>query len=174
MPDWRKFPGFISGGRRKLLGGLAALGGLAVLGQTGVARAQTSRSGNTALRFPGDPPENFIVYQLDKADEDYQKHVLGSVGAMLRKYGDNIKIVVTAFGPGIHILLKKPQRPVPQFIRDTVTSLNDYGVEFHACGNTLQTLGLTAKDTLPLAKYVDVGAADLMELQKRGYAYVSW
>lgn len=174
MPNWRKFPDLISGGRRKLLGGLAAVGGIAVLGASRAASAQNGSSTDDDLHFPGDAAQNHIVYQLDKSDEEYQQHVLGSVGAVLRKYGDNIKIVVTAFGPGIHVLLKKPLRPVPKSIHDTVLSLNDYGVEFHACGNTLSTLHLTAKDILPFAKYVDVGAADLMELQKRGYAYISW
>ncbi|MHB8454206.1 MAG: DsrE family protein [Acidiferrobacterales bacterium] len=174
MANWYKFPDFMSGKRRKLLGSLAAVSGLAVMGQAPVANAQTAGSADKELRFPGDPPENFLVYQFNKADDAYQKHVLFSAGAVLRKYGDNIKIVITAFGPGIHILLKKPQRPVSKIVHDTVSSLNDYGVEFHACGNTLTTLKLTRKDIVPFAKYVDVGAADLMELQKHGYAYVSW
>ena len=59
-------------------------------------------------------------------------------------------------------------------IREKVASLSVYGVEFHACGNTLTALGLTAKDTLPFARYVEVGAADLMELQQQGYAYLNW
>ena len=126
------------------------------------------------LRFPGDPPENFVVYQFDKADAEYHQHVIFSVGAMLRKYGDNIKIVVTAFGPGIHILLKKPRRPVTAEIREKIMSLSHYGVGFHACGNTLTALELTEKDILPFATYVDVGAADLMELQQKGYSYISW
>ncbi len=173
MPNWRKLPDFVSNGRRKLLGGLAA-GGFAALAGVRAASADDKSSAGDDLHFPGDNPQHLIVYQLDKADEDYQQHVLGSVAAVLKKYGDDIKIVVTAFGPGIHVLLKKPLRPVPKSIRDQVLSLNDYGVEFHACGNTLGTLHLGAGDILSFAKYVDVGAADLMELQKRGYAYISW
>lgn len=126
------------------------------------------------LHFPGDPPAHKLVYQLNKADEEYQKHILFSVGAMLRKYGDNIHIVVVAIGPGIHILAKQPERPVSQEIKERVSSLSQYGVEFHACGNTMKTLEWTMNDMLPFAKYVEVGAADLMELQEQGYAYISW
>lgn len=160
-------PATVNAVRRKLLAGLAA-GGLLAL----PARAQEKDA--ESLRFPGDPPENLVVYQFNKADADYHDHVIFSVGAMLRQYGDNIKIVVTAIGPGIHILLKQPKRPVSETIREKVASLADYGVEFHACGNTLKSLNMTEKDLLPFAKLVEVGASDLMELQKKGYAYISW
>ena len=54
------------------------------------------------LVFPGDPPAHKVVYQFNSADWGYQEHVLFSVSAMLRKYGDNIHIVIVAIGPGIH------------------------------------------------------------------------
>jgi hypothetical protein len=126
------------------------------------------------LRFPGDEPEHKVVYQFNKADEAYQKSVLFSVGAMLRKYGDNIRIVVVGIGPGIHILAKNPGRPVSETIKQRVSSLSQYGVEFHACGNTMKSLHWEEKDILPLATIVEVGASDLMELQEQGYAYISW
>ncbi len=126
------------------------------------------------LIFPGDEPAHKVVYQFNKADEAYQKAVLFSVGAMLRKYGDNIRIVVVAIGPGIHILAKNPKRPVPEEIRQRVSSLAQYGVEFHACGNTMKALKWTDDDLLPFAQRVEVGAAALMELQEQGYAYISW
>lgn len=126
------------------------------------------------LRFPGDPPEHKVVYQFNKADEAYQQAVLFSVGAMLRQWGDNVSIVVVGIGPGIHILGKTPGRPVSEEIRQRVTSLSQYGVEFHACGNTMKALHWEEKDMLPFAKIVEVGASDLMELQEQGYAYLSW
>lgn len=161
-------------GRRKLMQGLIAIGGSAVLAASAQEKSAADIKPAGGARFPGDPPENLVVYQLNKADGDYQDHILFSVGAMLRQYNDNIKIVVTAFGPGIHMLLKKPKRPVSSAVREKVSSLNDYGVEFHGCGNTLKALKLTEKDLLPFVKYVEVGASDLMELQKKGYAYISW
>jgi len=126
------------------------------------------------LRFPGDPPDHKVVYQFNKGDEATQKAILFSVGAMLRKWGDNIKIVVVGIGPGLHILAKQPKRPVSEEMRQRVSSLAQYGVEFHACGNTMKSLKWTAKDMLPFATVVEVGASDLMELQEQGYSYISW
>jgi len=142
---------------------------LAAVGWTALGAAQAEE-----LRFPGEDPTHKVVYQFNKAEPEYHNAVLFSVGAMLRKYGDDIKIVVTAIGPGIHILAKTPGRPVSDEVKQRVASLAQYGVEFHACGNTLTSLGWTEDALLPFAKYVEVGAADLMELQEQGYAYISW
>jgi uncharacterized protein len=125
-------------------------------------------------RFPGDPAAHKVVYQFNRGDEEYQKAVLFSVGAMLRKYQDNVHIVVVGIGPGLHILAKQPGRPVSQEIKERVASLMQYGVEFHACGNTMKSLKWVDADMIPGAKIVEVGASDLMELQEQGYAYISW
>lgn len=126
------------------------------------------------MRFPGDPAEHRVVFQFNKADQGYHDHVLFSTGAVLRNYGDNVDIVVVAFAEGIHILAKSPQRPVSEIIKQRVKSLADYGVEFHACGNTLKSLGWSADDLYPFVKVVEAGAVDLMELQEQGYSYISW
>ena len=123
--------------------------------------------------FFGDP-EHKLVYQLNKADPDYIEHILFSVGAMLRKYSDNIHLVVVAIGPGIHTLAKKPQRPVAELARQRIESLAAYGVSFHACGNTMKSLDWNEEDMLDFAEVVEIGADDLMLLQQQGYSYISW
>lgn len=159
--------------RRRLLGGALAGIGLATLGSKR-ASAQEDEGGVDELHFPGDEPEHKVVYQFNKADLGYQDHVIFSVGAMLRKYGDNVKIVVVAFAEGIHVLGKHPGREVKEEIRQRISSLAHYGVEFHACGNTMTTLKWTEEDLVDFAQVVQVGAADLMELQEQGYSYISW
>ena len=159
----------IDGVRRRLLGGLLVGGtALAATSVVGVAGAEEAEP-----RFPGDPPDHHVVFQFNKADLGYQDHVIFSIGAVLRKYGDNVKIVVVVFAEGIHILANKPGREVKEEIRQRVSSLAQYGVEFHACGNTLKSLNWSEKDLLPFAQVVEVGAADLMELQEQGYSDIS-
>lgn len=161
------------GTRRRLLGGALAGIGVATLGSQRAA-AQTGVGGVEELHFPGDEPQHKVVYQFNKAELGYQDHVIFSVGEMVRKYGDNIKIVVVAFAEGIHILARHPAREVKEEIRQRVSSLAHYGVEFHACGNTMKSLKWTEKDLVDFAQVVQVGAADLMELQEQGYSYISW
>ncbi len=160
------------GVRRRLLGGALAGVGVAALGSQR-ASAQSAESVDD-LHFPGDEPDHKVVYQFNHASLDYQDHVIFSVGEMLRKYGDNVKIVVVAFAQGIHILGKKPGREVKDEIRQRVSSLAHYGVEFHACGNTMKSLNWTEEDLVEFAQVVQVGAADIMELQEQGYSYISW
>lgn len=119
-------------------------------------------------------PEHKLVYQLNKADTDYIEHILFSIGAMLRKYSDDIHIVVVAIGPGIHTLANKPQRPLPALAQQRIESLAAYGVSFHACGNTMKSLDWSEKDMLDIAEIVEIGADDLMLLQEQGYSYISW
>lgn len=156
--------------RRRMI---IAAGGVAAAIGSGVAKASDSAD-SLNLTFPGQKPTHFVVYQLNQPGQEYQEHILSSVQALLRAYGSSIHIVVTCFGPGISVVLKKPIRPVARVIRVGVASLHDYGVEFHGCGHTLHTLKLTQTALLPLAQYVPMGAADLMELQHRGYAYIAW
>lgn len=160
------------GMRRRLLGGALAGVGVAALGSK-QAVAQQEKTVED-LHFPGDEPEHKVVYQFNHAELGYQDHVIFSVGEILRKYGDNVKIVVVAFAEGIHLLGKHPGREVKDEIRQRVSSLAHYGVEFHACGNTMKSLNWTEKDLVDFATVVQVGAADLMELQEQGYSYISW
>ena len=157
----------INNRRRFLLQSLSAGAALPL------AARRASANASPAAELLGKPTHK-VVYQFNKADLDYMEHVLSSVGSRLRKYTDDIHIVVTAFGPGVHILAKHPLRPVPDTIRQRVESLAIYGVTFHVCGNTLQSLDWTEDDLLEFAEVVDVGASSLMTLQERGYSYISW
>jgi uncharacterized protein len=152
--------------RRRFLQWLTAATGIAAL-------PRASQAQMIDREFLGEA-EHKLVYQFNKADPDYMDHVLFSVGAMLREHSDSIHMVVTAFGPGIHILAKHPGRPVSDAVRERVKSLAAYGVSFHACGNTMKTLNWTDADMLEFAEVVEVGANDLMLLQEKGYSYISW
>jgi intracellular sulfur oxidation DsrE/DsrF family protein len=124
---------------------------------------------------PQDGPAHKIVYQLNHPEESYQEAILNSVGAMITKYVDDVAIVVVAWGPGIHLLAKKPKRPVSKVHQQRVRSMSEsYGVRFVACGNTMHTLGWSKEDMLDFVSFEDVGAAAVMELQEKGYAYLAW
>jgi intracellular sulfur oxidation DsrE/DsrF family protein len=94
---------------------------------------------------------------------------------MITKYVDDVAIVVVAWGPGIHLLAKKPKRPVSKVHQQRVRSMSEsYGVRFVACGNTMHSLGWSKEDMLDFVTVEDVGAAAVMELQEKGYAYLAW
>ncbi len=165
----------LSQSRRSALTKLVASSGAVAMGTSAVAQAhQKEGSSEKGERFPGDPPEHKILYQFNKDDAEYHKHVVNSAGAMIGKYADNIDIVVACFGHGIHVLVKNPAWPVDDEVRAKIKSLAEQGVQFHACGRTLTAMNWTKDDLLPFAKLVEVGVADMMELQEQNYAYVAW
>lgn len=157
-------------------GQLAAGSALAGILLPNAARAHYDEAREQAKesRFPGDPPLHKIVYQFNQSDAEYHSHVIGSVGAMLTKYQDNIDIVVACFSRGIHILAKNPERPVDSLITEKVLSLSEQGVKFHACARTMESMNWTAEDMLPFVEIVSVGVADIMELQEQNYSYMAW
>ena len=97
-----------------------------------------------------------------------------SVGELIRKYGDNVEVVVACFGQGIHLLGDPPARPIPEETRQRASSLAAYGVAFHACGNTMESLGWTGENLVDYAKVVPIGVEDIMLLQEKGFSYFSW
>uniref|UniRef100_UPI003AF91FDA DsrE family protein n=1 Tax=Thiolapillus sp. TaxID=2017437 RepID=UPI003AF91FDA len=115
-----------------------------------------------------------IVYQLNKADPKYISHILFSAGELLRKYGDDIEIIIAIYAEGIHLLGKRPKRPIPLELQQKASSLAAYGIAFHACGNTLKSVHWTKKDLLDFAKEVPIGVEDIMLLQEKGFSYISW
>jgi uncharacterized protein len=114
-----------------------------------------------------------LVYQCNKADPEYLESVLFSCGEMLRKYGDDIELVIAAFGPGLNLLAKQPNRPISSVHKQRVKSLFDYGVRLQACGNTMKSLQWTEKDIITGAVIVPIGIDGIMQLQEQGFSYIS-
>lgn len=138
-----------------------------------IASAATVQAHHTDTHFE-DASEHQIVYQCNKADNAYLGHILFSVGELIRKHGDNVEVVVACFGPGIHLLGKKPGRPIDPELQERASSLAAYGVRFHACGNTMESLKWTEDDLVEHATVVEIGVEDIMLLQEQGFSYFSW
>lgn len=153
--------------RRQLLSAVAAAAG------AGVVLPVRAAENKAAARDDGTPHK--VVYQINRHEPEYQQAILNSIGAMLKKYVDDVTIVVVVWGPGIHLLAKKPKRPVPKELQQRVRGMSEsYGIEFIACGNTMHTIGWEKQDMLDFARVEEVGAAAIMELQEKGYAYIAW
>jgi intracellular sulfur oxidation DsrE/DsrF family protein len=137
--------------------------------------AASSQAAPIKVPASADGPPHKVVYQLNHHEPEYQEAVLNSIGAMLKKYVDDVSIVVVAWGPGLHLLAKNPKRPVSKVHQQRVRSMNEsYGIEFIACGNTMHTIGWEKADMLDFVRVEEVGAAAVMELQEKGYAYIAW
>ncbi len=141
------------------------------LGSVGLTLKQ-AQAHHTETHFE-DTTKHKLVYQCNKADPDYIEHVLFSCGEMLRKYGDDIHLVIAAFGPGLNLLARQPNRPISSVHKQRVKSLADYGVELQACGNTMKSLQWSEKDIIEEAKIIEIGVDGIMKLQEQGFSYIT-
>jgi len=152
--------------RRQFLSLLGvSLGGVGILSKKASAH-------HTDTHFE-DKAAHKLVYQCNKADPDYIEHVLFSCGEMLRKYGDDIELVISAFGPGLNLLAVHPKRMILPTHQQSVKSLAEYGVRLQACGNTMKGLQWTKKDIIDEAVIVPIGVDGIMQLQEQGFSYIS-
>ena len=156
---------FFNRTRRMALKSIGLLGGLVIAKQVQAHHTESHLD---------DAAEHRIVYQCNNADPEYLQSVLFSAGELLRKYGDDVEIVIGALGPGLHLIGKLPGHPIPAELQQRASSLAQYGVAFHACGNTMKSLGWEEQDLLPFAKIVPIGIDDIMQLQEQGFTYISW
>jgi intracellular sulfur oxidation DsrE/DsrF family protein len=167
--------------RRFVQGSLAA----ALLAPLAGRAAASSADGGAEPRSPADPadeagadaapgPAHRVVYQCTGGDVAYYRSLLFSVGELKEKHGDDVDIVVTCYGPGIHLLARNPRRSVPADVLEKMNYLDLFGVRFHACNNTMYALGWGPEDMHPFVEVVAIGAEDLMLLQEQGYSYISW
>lgn len=160
--------------RRDLVAGLSMIG-MPLGAREAAAAERAAPTPQKTERFPGDPPEHKLVYQLNQPGDEHLTHILTSIGAVIGRHGDNVAIAVVAFGSGIHLLAKRPQRPVSDALKARARSQAEtYHVRFIACGNTMKTFDWQAADMVDFAQVEEVGAASLMELQEQGYAYIAW
>ncbi len=112
-----------------------------------------------------------LIFSIPTSESKEVNRIISTVNNVIKFYGvENTEVVIVAYGQGLKSLLKKGDAD----IRKRIEALMTYDVEFIACGNTMKALRWEKEDMLPFAKVVEVGASDLMELQEKGYAYISW
>jgi len=146
---------------------------LSLLGLGGVSLTlNKAQAHHTDTHFE-DKSTHRLVYQCNKADHDYLETLLFSCGEMLRKYGDDIELVIAAIGPGLNLLANHPKRAITPIQQQRVKSLAQYGVRFQACGNTMKSMRWLETDLLDVAEIVPIGFDGIMQLQEQGFSYIS-
>ena len=149
---------------------LLGLSGLAVTASSMFSKPAAAMHTDTHFE---DTTAHKLVYQCNYADHDYLDHLLFSCGEMLRLHGDDIELVIAAFGPGINLLGREPKRLITREQKERVRSLADYGVQLHACGNTMKSMNWSKEDLIEQAQIVPIGVDGIMKLQEKGYSYIS-
>lgn len=146
-----------------VLVGLAGFAG-ALAGTPATARMETE----LAEPSPLDEPRR-ILLALNTEQAGEVNNLLYNVVNIQKFYGmDNVEIVVVAYGAGVQALLKESS-PVAA----RISSLQQYGIEFIACGNTLDAIKKTDMDLLDDVEVVQAGIPEIVERRLRGWVDIT-
>lgn len=114
--------------------------------------------------------EKKIVLQVSDGGEEKQTLALNVANNLQKHYGlDNVKLEIVAFGPGLRLLFKDNAN------NGRIDSLVKSGVQFSACGNTLDGMAKTLGYKPALnsqAVPVQAGISRIIDLTEQGYTLV--
>ncbi|WP_440009393.1 DsrE family protein [Halomicrococcus sp. SG-WS-1] len=129
--------------------------------------------GATRDRCTGDPrpsPPAKTVVHLSSGETKAQRHALLNAKNLLEDDTVPVKeLVFVANGKGV--TLYTPSTEDNEFY-DLVTSLQERGVAFRACGNAMEALGLTKDDLIDGVEPVPSAVGELARLQELEYGYI--
>jgi hypothetical protein len=116
-----------------------------------------------------------VAIQVNTNDPATMNLALNNVQNIIAHYkakNETVDVEVVAYGPGLH-MFRADTSPVKS--RVATMSLENQNLKFSACGNTQQNMAKAEQKDVALvseAKVVPSGVITLMELQKKGYAYI--
>jgi intracellular sulfur oxidation DsrE/DsrF family protein len=111
-----------------------------------------------------------VVYHLDDVDKiamalrNVDNHIEGTGGP------GKADLSIVVIGPALAMFR---QDKADGIMSVTVAAMQQHGVQFNACGNTMRGMKLELSDLLPgFVKAEQGGVVRLAELQDDGYAYI--
>jgi len=141
------------------------------------AKAQMKKSSalTLAAEAPAEKKEHHLILQVNSNDPAAMNLALNNatnVAEYYKETGENVKIEVVTFGPGLH-MLRDDTSPVKARIE--TMSLSNPEISFKACGNTQANMHKAENKDIPIirgAEVVKSGVIRIMELQEQGWTYV--
>ena len=146
-----------------------------------VAPSRTTRMRNRAAfaRMVEPPPakskDHRLILQVNTNDAAAMNLALNNAMNVTQFYkdlGENVKIEVITFGPGLN-MLRDDTSPVKARIETMALSTPE--VSFKACGNTRENMRKSENKDIPIipeAQVVKSGVVRVMELEEQGWTYV--
>ena len=111
-----------------------------------------------------------VVYHVSELEK--VGFALGNINNHINGVGgpENVEIVLVAHGPALKAFHEMAADPK---ISDRVAALQGAGVDFEACGNTMNAQAVELDDLLDnFARRDEGGVVRIAELQSQGYLYI--
>ncbi len=107
-----------------------------------------------------------IVFQLATADTLVHQGLIRQLNNVL-EYWPTAKLEVVVHNDAIGSV-----KNTESTIKKQIKEMQDRGVTFAVCKNTMKRKKLSESDIIPAAKFVPVGIAEIVERQESGYSYI--
>ena len=141
------------------------------------ATAQTKKQSTFALAAdaPAEKKEHRLILQVNTNDPAAMNQALNNAVNVTQYYkeiGENVKIEVVTFGPGLH-MLRDDTSPVKARIETIALSTPE--ISYKACGNTQENMHKAENKDIPIipqAQVVKSGVIHIMQLEEQGWTYV--
>ncbi len=109
-----------------------------------------------------------VVMGISHGDDESINHGLSTANNVLKFYGpEKVHLRIVAYYHGIRTLLKDEKE-----IAVRVRALQQYGVEFVACGNTMETKKIPPSALIDNVEIVTAGIAEIIERSVEGAFYI--
>lgn len=109
-----------------------------------------------------------VVMGISHGDDESINHGLSTANNVLKFYGpEKVHLRIVAYYHGIRTLLKDEKE-----IAVRVRALQQYGVEFVACGNTMETKKISPSALIEDVEIVSAGIAEIIERSVEGAFYI--
>ncbi|MDH5773175.1 MAG: DsrE family protein, partial [Rhodospirillaceae bacterium] len=113
-----------------------------------------------------DNPRKVLV-SLNFNDEKSVSSLLYNVINIQKAYGqDNLEIAVLGWGPGVRALLNDSP------VKARIESQMQYDIQFIACGNTLDTIGISPDNLIDGVELVKAGLPEIIERELMGWSII--
>lgn len=122
------------------------------------------------MTVAADGVKHRVVYHV--SDEDKIEFTLRNIANHIKGVGgqENAQIVMVVIGTGMHGFSNEKST---DFTKEMVAKLQKQGVEFDACGNTMNKLKYTLADLLPgFVERPEGGVVRVASLQMDGFTYI--
>lgn len=113
------------------------------------------------------PAKNRLVVQVSEDDTKKWNALFGSLHNIRAELGkEDIRIVVVAIGPGLGLLT------ADSLVANRVEDARAEGVEFVACGNSMQAQQIAKDDLVAGVRITKAGYVEILRLQQQGWVYI--
>jgi uncharacterized protein len=143
--------------------------------KSAAAQSQKQAANSPAAQPLPEKKEHHLILQVNTNDPAAMNLTLNNAMNVAQYYkgaGENVKIEVVTFGPGLN-MLRDDTSPVKTRIETMALSTPE--ISYKACGNTQENMRKAENKDIPIipqAEVVKSGVVQIMQLQERGWTYV--